>query len=264
MNADKHKWLSTLTVLLTLGGGPAMAHTGSHDDKKAAYDYSKAEETAFGKASDPRKAKRVVNIEMGDTMRFTPAEITVKRGDSVRFVAKNTGKLMHEMVLGTKKELAEHAEMMKKNPEMEHDEPYMLHVAPGKTGEMGWQFTKAGEFFYGCLVPGHFESGMVGRIKVADAEQPAQSPPAKASPAPSPAAPPGASVEGEVRKIDKEAGKITLKHGPIPNLEMAAMTMVFRVKDPAMLDAVKVGDKVRFKADRVQGAITITEIAASR
>lgn len=74
----------------------------------------------------------------------------------------------------------------------------------------------------------------------------------------------GDAVEGEVRKVDKEAGKITLRHGPIPNLEMTAMTMVFRVKDPAMLDAVKAGDKVRFKAAKVQGAITITEIAAAR
>jgi Cu/Ag efflux protein CusF len=88
----------------------------------------------------------------------------------------------------------------------------------------------------------------------------AQTPPAKPSTAPSSTAAADDSVEGEVRKVDKDAKKITLKHGPIPNLEMTGMTMVFRVKDPAMLDAVKVGDKVRFKADKVQGAITITEI----
>jgi Cu(I)/Ag(I) efflux system periplasmic protein CusF len=88
----------------------------------------------------------------------------------------------------------------------------------------------------------------------------AQTPPAKPPTASSSAVSSGDSVEGEVRKVDKDAKKITLKHGPIPNLEMTGMTMVFRVKDPAMLDAVKVGDKVRFKADRIQGAITITEI----
>ena len=71
----------------------------------------------------------------------------------------------------------------------------------------------------------------------------------------------GASYsEGEVRKVDKEAGKITLKHGPIANLDMPAMSMVFRAKDPAMLDKVKAGDKIRFKADKIQGAITLTEI----
>jgi Cu/Ag efflux protein CusF len=69
-----------------------------------------------------------------------------------------------------------------------------------------------------------------------------------------------ATVDGEVRKIDKDASKITLKHGPIPNLDMPGMTMVFRVQDPAMLDAVKTGDKVRFSADKVGGALTITQM----
>jgi Cu(I)/Ag(I) efflux system protein CusF len=68
------------------------------------------------------------------------------------------------------------------------------------------------------------------------------------------------AVEGEVTKINDSAGKITLKHGPIENLDMGAMQMVFRVSDPAMLTAVKVGDKVIFEADRVNGAITITKI----
>ena len=73
-----------------------------------------------------------------------------------------------------------------------------------------------------------------------------------------------ALVEGEVRRIDKDAGKITLKHGPIPNLDMPGMTMVFRVKDPAMLDGVKAGDKVRFSAEQSGGALTVTKIAPAR
>jgi len=120
----------------------------------------------FGKAADPSRAGRTVRVEMADTMRFTPALIEVKRGEIVRFEATNKGKVMHEMVLGTLEDLREHAEMMKKHPGMQHDEPNMLHVAPGKGGRMGWQFTKAGEFHYGCLVPGHFEAGMVGKIVV--------------------------------------------------------------------------------------------------
>jgi len=144
--------------------GVAHAHTDS--PPRTPVDYSKAEETPFGKAADPKKAVRTIRIDMADTMRFTPAAITVKRGDTVRFMATNHGKVMHEMVLGTMQELREHAEMMKKHPGMEHDEPHMLHVAPGKSGEMGWRFTQAGEFLYGCLVPGHFEAGMVGRITV--------------------------------------------------------------------------------------------------
>ncbi len=66
--------------------------------------------------------------------------------------------------------------------------------------------------------------------------------------------------QGEVRKIDKEAGKITLKHGDLRNLQMPPMTMVFRVKDPAMLDQVKVGDKVNFVAEKVGGQLTVAQI----
>src|SRR5687768_18513928 len=130
---------AVLALSLAWAIAPALAHT---DSPRARVDYSKAEEKPFGKAADPRKAARTVRVDMADTMRFTPAEITVKRGDTVRFVATNRGKLMHEMVLGTRKELEAHAELMKKHPGMEHDEPNMLHVAPGKTGELGWQFSK--------------------------------------------------------------------------------------------------------------------------
>jgi len=84
----------------------------------------------------------------------------------VRFVVANKGKLMHEMVIGTMDELKKHGELMKKHPTMEHDEPYMSHVAPGKKEDLVWQFTKAGEFYYACLIPGHFEAGMIGKIKV--------------------------------------------------------------------------------------------------
>jgi uncharacterized cupredoxin-like copper-binding protein len=151
-----------------LSGGAATAHTGSSHATRPAFDYAKAEETAFGIAADPKAAKRVIRVKMSDRMRFTPAALTVKRGEAVRFVAKNDGKLMHEMVLGTRADLEAHAAMMRMHPGMEHEEPNMLHVAPGRTGEMGWRFSKAGEFFYGCLVPGHFEAGMVGRIVVTD------------------------------------------------------------------------------------------------
>ncbi len=111
-------------------------------------------------------ASRTINIDMADTMRFTPASILVKRGETVRFVLRNKGQVLHEMVIGTKKDLAEHAELMKKHPNMEHDEPYMAHVSPGKQETMTWQFTKAGEFYFACLIPGHFEAGMIGKILV--------------------------------------------------------------------------------------------------
>ena len=138
----------------------------AHGEQSKTVDYSKAEEHAFGRAADPQKARRTVRVEMTDQMRFHPAQVTVKRGEVVRFVPVNKGRVMHELVLGTRGELEKHAELMRKHPGMEHDEPHMAHVAPGKSGEIGWQFTKAGEFYYGCLIPGHFEAGMLGKVTV--------------------------------------------------------------------------------------------------
>ena len=71
-------------------------------------------------------------------------------------------------------------------------------------------------------------------------------------------------VAGEIKKVDKDAGKITIRHGEIKNLGMAAMTMVFRVKDPAMLDQVKAGDKVNFIADKINSAITVVKMEAAK
>ena len=157
--------IEAATLLFVASTSLGFAHSEKHHAAPR-IDYSKAEEMPFGRAADPKKANRTVRIEMADTMRVTPSELRVKRGESVRFVVSNKGKLMHEMVLGTMDELNRHAEMMKKHPGMEHDEPHMAHVGPGKTGEMGWRFTKAGTFYFACLVAGHFEAGMVGKVVV--------------------------------------------------------------------------------------------------
>ena len=156
-----------LAALLAAMAPAAFAH-GTSQDKKAARKESPqvVEEKPFGRAGDPRKATRTIRIEGRDTMRFTPPAITVKQSETVRFVVKNAGKLTHETVLGTKAELDEHYELMKKFPDMEHDEPHMVHLKPGETGEMFWQFTKEGEFYFACLIPGHYEAGMFGTIKV--------------------------------------------------------------------------------------------------
>jgi len=71
-------------------------------------------------------------------------------------------------------------------------------------------------------------------------------------------------ADGEVRKVDKDAKKLTIKHGPIPNLDMGGMTMVFQVKDPAMLDQVKAGDRIRFQAEKLGGAYTVTKIEVAK
>ena len=157
-----HSAARCLAFVAALAASSALAHGDSHSQKKKA----EMKSTDFGQTGEPRKAARTVNVDMSDAMRFTPAEITVKRGETVRFVVSNSGKQMHEMVLGTRKELEEHAALMRKHPGMEHDEPYMAHVQPGKKAEIVWQFTKSGEFHYGCLIPGHFEAGMVGKVRV--------------------------------------------------------------------------------------------------
>ena len=130
------------------------------------YDAAKVGDTAFGREGNPAKVTRTIRLDMADTMRFTPADVSIKRGQTVKFVATNKGQVLHEMVLGTPEELKKHAEMMRKFPNMEHDEPQMAHVKPGSSGEIVWQFTKAGEFQFACLIPGHFEAGMVGKVIV--------------------------------------------------------------------------------------------------
>ena len=154
-----------LTAALAAPAG-AWAHGEAKRDAKTGKSAISVEEKSFGREGDPGKVSRTITVDMGDTFRFTPREVSVKRGETIRFVVKNSGKLMHEMVLGSMAELKEHARLMQKLPDMEHDEPYMAHVEPGKTVEMVWQFTRAGEFHYGCLVPGHFEAGMIGKIVV--------------------------------------------------------------------------------------------------
>ena len=87
---------------------------------------------------------------------------------------------------------------------------------------------------------------------------------APAGPAKTAAAESAALTDAEVRKVDKENRKITLRHGEIRDLDMPAMTMVFQVRDPALLDAVKAGDKVRFQAERAQGSFWVTALEPAR
>ena len=160
------KYLTAAVTALLIIAAPL---TWAHGDAKHAPAKKKAistEEKAFGREGDPQKAVRTINVDMSDKMRFSPDTITVKQGETVKFVVKNSGKIMHEFVLGTMGELKEHSALMQKFPGMEHSEPYMAHVAPGKTETIAWQFTKSGNFNFGCLIPGHFEAGMIGKVTV--------------------------------------------------------------------------------------------------
>ena len=157
--------MAAVAVGLSLG---AVAHEGANHGKRKS-DAAKKEQKEWGIAGDPGPGIRTIQIKMTDAMRFAPDRIEVKEGETVRLVHRNAGKVMHEFVLGTKKELDEHAALMTKFPNMEHDEPYMAHVGPGKTGEIVWTFNRAGEFDFACLIPGHYQAGMVGKVKVAAA-----------------------------------------------------------------------------------------------
>lgn len=121
---------------------------------------------AIGKPGDAKGITRTIEVVMNDEMRYAPASIQVKRNETIRFIVKNAGQIKHEMVLGTDKDLKAHAAVMQKHPEMEHDDPNAVAVEPGKTGELIWTFTRAGSFKFACLVPGHFEAGMVGKLTV--------------------------------------------------------------------------------------------------
>jgi uncharacterized cupredoxin-like copper-binding protein len=161
------KKLAIITALISLGFTvPAFAHGDEEHGDKGATAHHEDHAAALGQPGDPAKVNRTVEITMSDTMRFSPSSVTAKKGETIRFVLHNTGKLKHEMVLGSIKQLKEHAEMMLKMPEMEHADANMASVEAGKTGELIWQFTKSGKFDFACLQPGHFEAGMKGKVLV--------------------------------------------------------------------------------------------------
>lgn len=169
MNALTRITISTsIALIFTSATSLVMAagdhdHSHKHGDEEAQFD---PVSTEFGSYAPDMKAVKTIDVSMSDTMRFEPAMITVKVGDVVEFTHSNTGAILHEFVLGTEVSLSEHAEMMKKFPNMEHDEPYMAHVSPGDTGKMLWKFDKPGEYGFACLIPGHYEAGMKGKIIV--------------------------------------------------------------------------------------------------
>lgn len=126
------------------------------------------EQKDWGIAGDAKQASRSIDLNMGDDMRFSPAHFTVKKGETLRLRVVNKGQVMHEVVLGTKASLAQHAQMMLKYPGMEHAEPYMAHVAPQKSEDLVWHFNRAGSFDFACLIPGHYQAGMTGTFTVTE------------------------------------------------------------------------------------------------
>lgn len=132
--------------------------------------HSHGSEYSAGQPGDAKKPARIVPITMRETedgkMIYIPSKIDVKKGEQIRFIITNAGELPHEFVIASEEDNLKHAEVMKKNPEMEHDDPNSKTVQPKKKAELIWRFSKGGTFEFACLIPGHREAGMIGNVTV--------------------------------------------------------------------------------------------------
>jgi uncharacterized cupredoxin-like copper-binding protein len=151
------------TAVLALTTGTVFAsgsHSGGHDTDKM----------AIGEPGQKGKVKRTVNIAMIEkedgAMVFEPAAIKVKAGETLRLRFSNKGEADHEYVMDQEPAVMEHKAVMEKFPDMEHADANSIRLAPGKTGEIIWTFSNAGNYVFACLIPGHYESGMKGDIQV--------------------------------------------------------------------------------------------------
>ncbi|RUW60694.1 cupredoxin family protein [Mesorhizobium sp. M7A.F.Ca.US.008.03.1.1] len=148
-----------LTASTALAGGK---HAGGHGDEAA---------MAIGHPAGDAKPLRTINLVMKDKadggMVFEPSTIAVRKGETIRLKFLNKGQQDHEFVMDTHENILEHKELMAKFPEMEHDDPNAVRLAADQRGEIVWTFANAGEFSFACLIPGHYESGMKGALKVA-------------------------------------------------------------------------------------------------
>lgn len=154
---------------IALGAVAALALSATAFAGPGGAGHGHSDETAYGKPGDPKKPARIVQVSMTERdgkMLFIPDRVEVRRGEQVRFQLRNNGELDHELVVATLEENLKHAVEMQKNPDMEHDDPNAKRLAPKKTGEILWQFTKVGEFDFSCLIPGHREAGMTGKVIV--------------------------------------------------------------------------------------------------
>ncbi len=160
----KTKLLAAVAVLIL--ATPALAGPGEagHSHDHGAQQYS------AGSPGDPKKPSRMGLVTMKETddgrMVYVPSQFAVKKGEQVRFVVTNAGSIPHEFVLASTEDNLKHAEVMKKFPEMEHDDPNNKTIQPKKKAEILWRFDKDGTFEISCLIPGHREAGMLAGVDV--------------------------------------------------------------------------------------------------
>ncbi|WP_249690160.1 cupredoxin family protein [Stappia sp. WLB 29] len=157
--------------VLALGAGAALAagsHSGGHG-----HDNSDGHHDAMMSVGKPGKAadvSRTIEVTMKESddgrMLFEPSRLEFKTGETIRFAIANAGEIDHEFVLDDQKGVMEHKELMERFPDMEHDDPNSVRLAPGETGEIIWTFANGGSFEFACLIPGHYDSGMRGDLVV--------------------------------------------------------------------------------------------------
>ena len=240
--------LLTISFAIALSA-PAFAagtHDGGHGETKPAA-------MMVGMPGDAAKVDRTIDVTLLENdegqMLIESEPMDIKEGETIRFNITNKGELEHEFVLDTVERNAEHKIEMAKM-DMEHDDPNSVRLDEGKSGEVIWTFSKAGTFEFACLIPGHYESGMHGPITVSETSTQDELVQAQAE---------IEYTQGTIKKVDAEGGKVTIKHGPLVNLDMPSMTMVFRA-DPDMIARMSEGQDIEFVAEPVKGKLTVTQM----
>lgn len=230
----------------------AGSHDGGHDEVKTEEAHGHGDhadehaEVMIGKPGEAADVTRTIDVTMRETddgeMLFEPTSFEIAKGETIRFNVMNKGELEHEFVIDTLEGNAEHKVAMEKM-DMEHDDPNSVRLDEGGSGEVIWTFSNAGTFEFACLIPGHYESGMHGPITVGEKMTQADV----------------IYTTGKIKKINVKSGKVTIIHGPLINLDMPAMTMVFRA-DEAMIANMLEGQDIEFIAERVKGKLTVIKI----
>lgn len=240
----KHAILAAAFSLATTTAFAAGSGDHSHDHDHGHGHDGHMQMMMSGMPGMKEDVDRTINVTMRETddgdMIFEPSEFNIKQGETIRFHITNEGELEHEFVIDTMEGNAKHKEMMAQM-DMEHDDPNSIVLDAGESGELVWNFSNAGAFEAACLIPGHYESGMHGPIKVAQAEVERT------------------YTKGVVKKIKADKGKVTIIHEELVELDMPAMTMVFRADDE-IIGQLSEGQEIEFAVERVKGKLTVTDV----
>lgn len=159
--------LTIMAAFAALSVGSALSAKASGTDAHEHHHHAAG--FSAGEPGNPQAPSRTIEVTMRESdgkMEFVPNHIEVKQGEQIKFALYNRGELEHEFVLAAPEEILEHAQAMRQNPDMQHDDPNARRLSPRQTAEMLWHFTKPGEFQYACLIPGHLEAGMSGIVDV--------------------------------------------------------------------------------------------------